>query len=144
MNFLMGLIFERALEMAWMDREREVRPELVRIGEVQVDGVIGTVDAFDTRLGHPEEYKCTKMSCRQPIDDPKFYHYWMQLKAYCYMLGASTGVLWVLHVNGNYSREPTDPESGYVLKGYLAKFSQNELRENWNMHINHAKRKGWL
>ena len=146
MNFLMGLVFERALEQAWLDREIEggYRPELIRPGEVMLDGVIGTPDAFDTLKWRPEEYKCSKKSCRQPITDPKFWHYWVQLKAYAYMLGCTSGALYVLHVNGNYSREDSDPESGYVIRGWEDDWTKVELQENWDMLIRHARRRGWL
>ena len=146
MNFLAGLVFERALELAWLDKEIEDnhRPELVRPGEVERDGILGTPDAFDTRLGRPEEYKCTKKSCRQEITDPKFWHYFVQLKAYVYMLGCNSGVLWVLFVNGNYSNDDNDPESSYVIKGWEMEWTDLELEENWTMLVNHARLRGWL
>lgn len=150
MNFIMGLVFERVLEMAWLDRESQVRPELIRPGEVHLDGIIGTPDAYDTLLGRPEEAKCTKKSCRQPITDNKFWHYWVQLKAYCKMLGCTEGVLWVLFINGNYNRTEKladgshDPESGYIIKGWEAKWTQLEIDENWAMLWRHAQRRGWI
>lgn len=146
MNFWMGLVFERALEMAWLDKEIADghRPGLIRPGEVSEQGVIGTPDAYDTIAGRPEEYKCTKMSCRQDISHPKFWHYWVQLKAYAYMLGCDSGALWILFVNGNYSRDDADPESGYIIKGWEAKWTMLELAENWSMLTGHARRRGWL
>jgi hypothetical protein len=146
MNFYAGLIFERALELAWLDKELTSgqRPELIRPGEVVRDGIIGTPDAFDTKKFRPEEYKCTKKSCRQDVSDKKFWHYWVQLKAYAYMTGASGGALYILHINGNYSRDDNDPESGYVIKGWEDEWSTHHLEENWNMIAGHAKRMGWL
>jgi hypothetical protein len=143
-NFLAGLIWERVLEIAWVDRETQIRPELIRPGEVTVDGVIGTPDAYDTAIGQPEEYKATKKSCRQPITDAKFWHYIVQLKAYAYMVGSTSGALWVWYVNGNYSRDDDDLESGYVTKGYQFHFTEIELWENWRMILRHANRRGWL
>src|SRR5258707_417323 len=61
-NFLAGLIWEGVLEIAWVDREAQIRSELIRPGEVTVDGIIGTPDAYDTAIGQPEEYKATKKS----------------------------------------------------------------------------------
>lgn len=146
MNFMMGLVLERALERAWLDRELTgtYRPGLIRPGEVHKDNITGTPDAYDYITGEPEEYKCTKKSCRQDITDKKFWIYWVQLKAYCYMIGCDSGVLRVLFINGNYSREEDDPESGYVIKSWRCKWTELELWENWNMLLLHAKRKGWL
>jgi hypothetical protein len=146
MNFYAGLIFERALELAWLDKEftSGQRPELIRPGEVTRDGVIGTPDAFDTKLFRPEEYKCTKKSCRQDISDVKFWHYWIQLKCYAYMTGANSGALYILHVNGNYSRDYSDPDSGYVIKGWYDEWSDTSLAETWNMILTHARRMKWL
>lgn len=163
MNFLVGLIFERALELAWLDREIEgnYRPELIRPGEVTYDGVfdcllphcevcggigkkgiryriLGTPDAYDTYLARPEEYKCSKKSCRQDITDKKFWHYWVQLKAYAFITGSHSGVLYILHVMGNWSRDDNDPENGYVIKGWEDTWTDLELLENWNMIIKHA------
>lgn len=144
MNFIMGLIFERVLAMAWLDRERAVRPELIRPGEVTLDGVTGTPDAYDCLIGQPEEYKCTKKSSRQDIRDRKFWIYWVQLKAYAKMLGCTSGALWVLFINGNNSKNFDDPDASYQIKGWQANWTQLEIDENWMMLINHARRRGWL
>jgi len=151
MNFLIGLIFERALELAWLDKELDgFRPGLIRPGEITwtdpISGkkIYGTPDAFDTVLGRPEEYKCTKKSSRQDILDPKFWHYWVQLKAYAYMLGVNSGVLWVMFINGNYSKDFEDPEASYTIKGWEDTWTDLQLQENWAMLVNHARRRGWL
>lgn len=144
MNWMMGLVFERALELAWLDREMEIRPELIRPGECRLDRVICTPDAFDTALGRPEEYKFTKKTCRYPVTDDRFRHYWWQLKGQCKVLGCLTGVLRVLFVNGNNSRDDADPESGYVIKSWAWTWTQLEIDENWAMLINHAIRRGLL
>lgn len=145
-NFMMGLIFERALEMAWVSREFQVRPELIRPGEIIRDGIIVTPDGYDTHHGRPEEYKFTKMSCRQPITDKKFWHYWVQLKAQAWVTGSNEGVLWLCHVNGNWSKDfKNDPEAGYVIRGYVDQWTNLELEENWvNVYIRNALRMGWL
>lgn len=151
MNFLLGLIYERALELAWLDKELEGhRPGLIRPGEiVWVDpisgkNIYGTPDAFDTIKGRPEEYKFTKKSSRQPITDNKFWHYWVQLKAYAYMLGVNSGALYIMHVNGNNSKDFADPEGSYQIRGWEDTWTQVQLEENWAMLVNHARRRGWL
>lgn len=149
MNFIMGLVFERALELAWLDREvgSSFRPGLIRPGEIEKDGITGTPDAYDFIAGEPEEFKCTKKSCRQEITDKKFWIYWVQLKAYAHMMGCSSGVLRVLFINGNYNRgddADNDPESGYIIKSWRAEWTELELVENWSMLLKHAMRRGWL
>lgn len=146
MNFLVGLIFERAIELAWMDKEIEgnYRPGLIRPGEVVLDGITGTPDAYDTTPGRPLEFKCTKKSCRQDILDKKFWMYWVQLKAYAKMLGVNSGELHILHIMGNWSRDEGDPESGYVIKSWEDEWTDLELDENWAMLRKHAMRRGWL
>lgn len=146
MNFMAGLLFERVIEMAWLDREVKGghRPGLIRPGEVKLDGIIGTPDAYDTVSGRPEEYKCTKKSCRQDITDRKFWIYWVQLKAYARMTGSHSGALWVLFVNGNNSHDDSDPDSGYVIRGWEDEWTDLQLDENWMMLTRHARRRGWL
>lgn len=151
MNFLVGLIFERAIELAWMDKEIEgnFRPGLIRPGEVVCDGITGTPDVYDTSTARPLEFKCTKKSCRQSILDKKFWMYWVQLKAYCWMLkqagfGCNSGELHILHVMGNWSRDDNDPENGYIIKSWYDEWSDLELEENWMMLRGHAVRRGWL
>lgn len=151
MNFLSGLILERAFELAWLDKEISDghRPELIRPGEIKYDGIIVTPDAYDTMMFRPEEYKCTKKSCRQDITDKKFWQYWVQLKAQAMATGSDSGVLWVMFINGNYNRSGVladgsiDPDSGWVIRGWEAYFTQLEKEENWAMLTNHAKSRGW-
>lgn len=145
MNWLVGLLFERAVELAWVDREHDIEPDFIRPGEVgPVDGIIGTPDAYRLSLGRPAEFKCTKKSCRQPITDKKFWHYWVQLKAYAYMIGANSGELHILHVMGNWSHDLNDPEAGYQIRSWEDSWSDLELKENWMMLRGHAVRRGWL
>lgn len=146
MNFLAGLLFERSLELAWLDKEITggYRPELIRPGEVRRDGVIGTPDAYDTRLGRPEEYKCTKKTLRDAITHRKFWIYWVQLKAYAYMVGANSGALWILFINGNYSFKEEDPDSGYIIRGWEDHWTPVQLEENWAMLMGHARKRGWV
>lgn len=142
LNFLAGIIYEQALSNAWLDIElKGHRPGLIRPGEVTRDLIIGTPDAFDWILGRPCEFKFTKHSCRYPITDDRFWWYWVQLKAYAYMLGVNSGELWVCFVNGNYSRDPNDPENGYVIKGWEDHWTDLQLKENWMMIVRHAMRK---
>lgn len=156
MNFLLGLIYERALELAWLDKEIEgnYREGLIRPGEFRRDGIIGTPDAFDASYsvfsplvgrhlyGRPEEFKCTKKTLRTPITDRKFWIYWVQLKAYAYMMDCNSGVLRILHINGNYSYDDNDPNAGYVIQSWEDTWTDLELQENWMMLLKNAVRMG--
>lgn len=155
-NFFAGLVWERALELAWLDKEKESRPELIRPGEIKLDGIIITPDMYNTGCewtrgrGCPVEAKFTKKSARQGIESTKFWQYWIQLKCQAYATGSECGELWVMFVNGNYNRSGKladgshDPLSGYVPLGWLAEFSDIEKEEAWSMVINHGKRRGLL
>jgi hypothetical protein len=114
-------------------------------GEFIIDGVKLSPDLITIEdMLRCEEIKFTRYSCRQPITDPKFWHYIVQLKAYCRALGTNEGRLRILFINGNYSYDDNDPESSPQYKVITLRFTDLELEENWSMLINHAVRRGWL
>ena len=95
-------------------------------------------DDGDVILG---EIKLTWMSNRQfrfPPEganhvDPKYDKWFIQIKAYCYMLGMTKCRLYVYWVCGDYTDK--SPEFRYH---YDIEFSARELHDNWNMLINFA------
>ncbi len=132
-----GFIWERVLSREFLGPALQTG-KIVRPGELELDGVYLTPDGYDTHDNVLEEWKCTWKSSNNPIDGPKFWRYWTQVKAYCKALGTNTARLRVLYLMGNYRG------GGPHACTYTAIFSQKELDNNWEMLINHAKTKGWL
>jgi hypothetical protein len=98
------------------------------------DGITGTPDGWDDMI---EEYKATWRSSSRPID-PDFWHWLVQIKAYCYMAETMFARLRIWYVNGDYR------DSGPQVKTLQLKFGEAELQENWDMLRQHAQEKGWL
>lgn len=147
LRILIGMLFESLLTAAFksqISQDLNGDARFMRLGEVKRKvkwkgrqlTVVGTPDALDTEDWMIEEWKATWMSCRQPITDPKFWHYWVQVMAYCYMVGTTRARLRVLFVNGDYSH---GDESGPRLLGWEVEFTEQELKENWDMLLNHAE-----
>jgi hypothetical protein len=148
-----------ALGLAWEEWIHNQHPEICfHPGEIELDGISMSVDGISypgdnersifgcDSAGAVHEFKLTWKSSRKPIDEE-----WMwltQLKAYCKGMTAvtkqdhSTGFLHVFYVNGNYSRNPEDPDGRPRYKVWGLEFTKNELRENWAMITNHSRRMG--
>ncbi len=154
----MGFAFETVMESGLVIRD----PGLVRPGEVTHLGITGSPDGLyvDTDPWKLAEYKATKMSCRQPITDPKFWHWLVQIKGYIFALNESMGLhppmtqcwLYALFVNGDnsYKNQPCAWSGGRVevqgshLHKMLLTFTAEELQNNYAMLVKHARSKGWL
>jgi hypothetical protein len=107
-------------------------PRYQRIGEVELDGIVGSPDAVDVEDGSVHEYKCTWKSSKTPIE--QFNWYWWQIKAYCWMIGSNEAVLYPVFINGDW--KPPKPVANIK---YRATFSNGELKDNWNMLLRNAK-----
>jgi len=131
-KFEIGFAVERAIEEAWRLR----RIEVLRPGEFTKDGVTGSPDGicFDAEGSVIEEIKCTWMSSRGCPDDKKYWHWLVQMKAYCHLIDTLRARLHVFFVNGDYAqhREPQ-----YLSWDFT--FTKGELIENWSMLLNQAK-----
>lgn len=126
----LGNAFEHAIveRYALNDPDRYVRP-----GELERDKLFGSPDLLDIIEETVDELKCTWMSSmKHDVEGEKFWRYWVQIKAYCYMMGWSVGRLHVLFVNGDYRN------SGPVYRVWRQEFTQQELWENWQMLLSHA------
>lgn len=129
-----GFLFEEALGVVFGDRLG------VRIGEVELDGVVMSPDGVDIRWnefqGRLEEYKCTWRSSKTT---PDLVWKWMvQVKGYLKVLGMQQVLFRVLYLMGDYKG------SGPQYKEFEVEFTQEEIDGNWNNIVAHAKRKGWL
>ena len=155
LRFEAGFTFERVLEMAFASR----RMDVVRIGEVEKDGVIGSPDGVDVSGDEPclSEFKWTWRStrgtpwpcadhaiitpgCDQCVHEwaPKHMWYIWQMRSYAHMLGVTRGVLRVLFVNGAYQNY--SPE----LRGWEFQWTDEELAQHWHQILKQAKEKGLL
>lgn len=152
-----GNAFEEVLEIGLAMRH----PGLVRPGEIVHDGIIGSPDGLlflEVFTWLLLEYKATWMSSRDGMGtvNPatgeftphrKFWHWFVQMKGYLYMLNQVYGVgmtdaqLVVLFVNGDYSK---GTGTGPSLLSWIYRFSEEELLRNWAMLLQHARRKGML
>lgn len=140
-----GLAFEEMLENALKERIASTH----RPGEIISDeGIIASPDLIiynsHIRVG---EIKLTWMSCRGLPDTvsngfpPKFDKYFVQMKAYCHILDTPYARLLGFFVNGDYAKDgPMSP----MFKAWDVEFTARELKENWQMLINHGKQKGLL
>jgi hypothetical protein len=110
---------------------------VVPVGELHLDGIAGTPDGLNTDEYAVEEFKATWRSANRPLD-PDYWHWLVQIKAYCYMLQTNIANLRIFYVCGDYR------ESGPFLRMHRLEFSELELQENWQMLYQHAKDKGWF
>lgn len=106
-------------------------PRYQRIGEVEVDGIIGSPDCFDFDEFSVGEFKATWKSSKRDIVE--FIDYWRQIKSYCHMLQTTKAFLVVFYVCGDY--HPPVP----ICRRFDVEFTQLELEENWTCIINNSK-----
>lgn len=124
----LGSAFERAI----CNRFSEHFPDrYVVAGEAEKDGLFGTLDLLDTEDWAVEEIKLTWMSSRHETHSKKFWKYWVQLKAYCWMWETCLGRLSVCHVNGDYRFG--EVSGNPIYRRWEAEFSRKELKDNWEM-----------
>lgn len=111
-------------------------------GEVECEGIVGTPDRL--RIGDHGELRVQELKARwqssRKFDDLE-RNYWIelaQIMSYCYMNSTRYADLHVFYVAGDW-RPPVPVQRSAALE-----FTERELRENWDMVVGHAKRKGWL
>ena len=131
-----GTIWEFLLEAAMT--KLAMGSSLIRPGEVEKDGIISTPDAISIGDWIVHEFKFTWMSSNGAIEHKKFYHWILQVKAYCHMLGSNHARIHGFFVMGDYRGSGPQPLA------WDLKFTSLELNETWSMLVNHAKQKGWL
>ena len=107
-------------------------------GEFSSDGIAMSPDFLNPVYGCPEEDKMTWTSGRLGLDHPKLERYHRQGKSYCRVLGTDRILFRVLFVNGSYDTYLP------VLRTFLVTYSTRELRENWEMILQHGEDMGVL
>lgn len=131
----MGSAFEGAVCKALAERyERESKGRVYVPGTLELDGLLGSPDLLSSADETVHEIKLTWLSSRHdPASSDKFWKYWVQGKAYCYMMGWRKLHLHVAHIMGNYK-----DERGPTYNVWAAEFTQSELLENWAMLRMHS------
>jgi hypothetical protein len=143
-----GFVWERVLETTLAKLVSEANPaRYLRLGEQVQDGVYRTPDYADLdhfgdgtyKLG-VEEWKCSWSSYRKADDlERNFWHWLVQIKDYCEVLNTPYARLRALFIAGDWKGDITPK-----LRTWEMEFSARELRDNHDMLLNHAKRKGWV
>lgn len=117
----------------------------IRIGELELDGIAGSPDLIDTEEWAVVDTKCTWRGSKRLEDfEGSFWKWAVQAKAYCHMLGVTSGrpcttaYIWAIFICGTW--KPPRPQ----WKVVRLTFSPVELVDNWAMLVNHAKDQGWL
>lgn len=129
-----------AIEDALSLRYHQDNPDrYIRIGEIERDGIYGHPDLIDCHLGAVKEFKATWVSTKSKPGSTKFWKWEVQLKAYCYMIDLPLGHLQPVHMNGDY-KWGKGPESGVQAPIYERRFTDKELRENWEMLLTNAEK----
>jgi hypothetical protein len=137
--FALGFVWERILAQVFVDvAVKKSAGLLVRPGELHLDGIAMSPDALDLDEYVLEEYKCTWLSANRSIHDACFWHWIVQIRAYCRALGTRHARLRVFFVAGDWRG------GGPKVKMWRFEFNQQELDDNWAMIVNQARSKGWL
>jgi len=106
--------------------------EYVRTGEIELDGIVGTPDGLELTGLAIDETKATWRSSRRSIETD-FWSWFVQVKAYCWMMKLNRVSLRVFFVNGNYA------DSGPQVKCFDIDFTDRELEDNWRMILANAR-----
>jgi hypothetical protein len=106
--------------------------EYVRTGEIELDGIVGTPDGLELTGLAIDETKATWKSSRRSIETD-YWAWWVQIKAYCFMLKVNKATLRTFFINGDYR------ESGPQIKMWEVEFSDRELLDNWALITANAR-----
>lgn len=129
----MGWAWEEIVRAAMLRTYYRGLDRFVSVGEVELDGIFGTPDWVDCEDVCVEEFKATWRSSRRQIQ-VDYWHWFVQMKAYCRMLDMRIARLRVFFVNGDYR------DSGPQFRLWQIEFSLLELDKNWSMLLQHSKR----
>jgi hypothetical protein len=128
-----GFAFERVMERAFAEN----RIDVLRPGELEMDGVYLTPDGVSLDDGANDEIKVTWRSPKGFPYDQKWWNYITQFKAYCRVLGTNTVRVRKLYAVGDMGRLPSH-------EAWELTFTNDEIEKNWQLLLRHAKQKGML
>jgi hypothetical protein len=98
--------------------------------EMELDSILMTLDGFNVPDWRVREFKCTKISARNPFTSSKFWHWQLQVAGYCTVMDTLEAEMYVLFVNGSYE-EAGGRFGKTVVRPRLWRFTARERRENW-------------
>lgn len=141
-----GFLFERVFSMAMRDAVES--QDLIRPGEIMLDGITGSPDLIHIPTMVGVETKLTWKSARK-LDtssrpamleslDKHFWAHKIQCLSYAKMFGIDEYELHYFFVAGNW--RPPVP----CVKAIRMKYSAQELNDNWAMIVKFAQSRGWL
>lgn len=138
--FAIGFVWEHLLAQLWADvAVKRSLGQLVRPGELFIDGIALSPDALDLGDYAVEEYKATYLSSSHTIEDPVFWVWIKQMQCYCRALGTRRARLRVWFVAGDWKG------SGPGVRAWQFEFSERDIAETWAMVLGqaavHAKEK---
>lgn len=156
-QFEMGNTFEDVVASHLARRfESDTPGRYVHGCELYKDGLYGNLDLLDTVDMAVEDVKLTKKSIRHEIDGDRYWHNWVQVMAYCHMIGAKIGRLHITYVMGNWKmpgqkgyNPPTGTPgtstyypgtSGWQYRCWENTFTDKELVDNWRMIVGHRRK----
>ena len=133
-----GFLWERVF--AKCHAEAIATGDIVRPGEFELDGIIGSPDLIRISDWTLIETKHPWKSVTK-FDNhfDKFFWAWtVQIACYLKMIGSNTAELHAFFVCGDW--RPPIPQ----VRSVRMEFTDQELDEYWSMILRHAHRKGWL
>lgn len=128
----MGFMWEQVFTEVFAQRER-LKLDGIHQQEMERDGIYGTPDWIAIDPWRVVDFKCTWRSSRRvPNIQEDFRTWFMQLKAYCYMVKTAHAELIVFFVNGDYL------QSGPQRRRFQITFGMRELVDNWELLKRHG------
>jgi hypothetical protein len=133
-----GFLWERAFGLC--HAKAVATGDIVRPGEFELDGIIGSPDLIHIPSWTLLETKCCWRSVNKfdSALEKNFWAWLVQTKSYCHMIGTDTCELHVFFVCGDW--RPPVPQTRSVR----IRYGRDELISNWRMIREHAEKKGWL
>ena len=126
-------------------------PWMNRVGELYSDGISMSPDAVARKCKHhllsPQalvddvlvEVKCTWKSSKQMLE--QHLNYLQQIKGYARALNTRFAILFILHVNGDYSFGSSDAGGPHLYMHHI-EFTPWEIESNWKAMLSARSRAG--
>lgn len=92
--------------------------------EVTRDGIHGTLDLIDTYDWSADEIKASWMSPHVDPEDDRWWRYWAQVMAYCYMIDSTLARIHIFHVAGY---------DGPIHRIWQREYTRGELVTHWGL-----------